>query len=151
MISKVDNGDHSDKVGPGEHSRDSTRPASKDVTPSIVSANLKIVGKLITEGELQIDGTVEGDVNCKQLTVGESAVVSGEITADEVEVHGRVEGQIKARSVHVKKTARVVGDIWHDSLSMEAGAFLDVYCRRNNGTISKAATGQPVTAEHPQA
>tara|TARA_R110002167_G_scaffold23820_3_gene84483 strand:+ start:91 stop:561 length:471 start_codon:yes stop_codon:yes gene_type:complete len=99
--------------------------------PSIISADLRISGNLDTSGQMQIDGTVNGDVSCDTLTIGEGASIVGEVTADSVIIHGRVEGRIKAKRVELSRTARITGDIWHDSLSIEAGAFLDGHCRRN--------------------
>ena len=105
----------------------SKRPA----VPSIMSADLQIDGNLNTRGEMQIDGTVNGDVGCGALTIGENATIVGEISAESVVVHGRVEGRIKAKKVQLTKTARITGDIWHDTLSIDAGAYLDGHCRRN--------------------
>ncbi len=87
MFSKTDEGDQAEASASLDFS---TRPVSKDSTPSLVSANLEVVGNLTTDGELHIDGTVAGDIRCKQLTVGETALLAGKITADEIEVRGRV-------------------------------------------------------------
>ena len=92
--------------------------------PSIISADLKIVGDLHSSGDLQIDGAVEGDITSQSLTVGEGAVVKGTLVAESVRVYGSVTGQVKANSVVLAKTAKVEGDIAHQSLSMEAGATL---------------------------
>jgi predicted acyltransferase (DUF342 family) len=67
--------------------------------PSIISSNLHIVGDLNTNGEIQIDGTVDGDVKGNSLTVGTQATVNGEIFADSVVVRGSVNGRIKADTV----------------------------------------------------
>ena len=133
------------------------RPAAaRGATASLVSANLTVTGNLQTEGEIQIDGTVEGDVTCKKLTVGDTAVISGEIMADEVEVRGRVQGRIRSRAVLLTKSAQVVGDIWHDSLSIEAGAFLEGHMKRNDSasakggqTAAKPAPAAPTTGAAP--
>jgi len=93
--------------------------------PSIISADLQIVGDLESAGEVQIDGEVSGDIRAKILLVGESAVITGEIFADTVRVHGRINGQIKAKFVNLAKTAHVVGDILHENLSIQEGAFLE--------------------------
>lgn len=98
--------------------------------PSIISADMKIVGDLQSDGEIHIDGQVDGDIRTKALLVGETALVRGEIHADVIEVHGRVDGQIKARTVHLAKKAHVVGDIVHEDLSIETGAFLEGHCKR---------------------
>lgn len=98
--------------------------------PSIVSDDMRIVGDMESDGEIHVDGQVEGDVRARALLVGETALVRGEIVAEVVEVHGRVDGQIKARTVHLAKKAHVVGDIVHEDLSIETGAFLEGHCRR---------------------
>ncbi len=92
--------------------------------PSIISADLKIVGDLHSGGDLQVDGAVEGDISSRSLTIGESAVVRGVLVAETVRIYGSVIGEVRANSVILSKTARVEGDISHQSLSMEAGADL---------------------------
>lgn len=132
-----------------------TKSAGKaPAAPSILSANLKIVGNLDTDGEMQIDGTVNGDVSCAALTIGEGATVVGEILAETIVVHGRIEGRIKAKRVQLSKTARVTGDIWHDSLSIDAGAYLDGHCRRNEAeggrTLKVMSGGDKSTSSDPE-
>lgn len=98
--------------------------------PSLLSTDLKVIGNLHSDGEIQIDGIVEGDIHSDVLIVGETAQVFGEISADSVRVHGSVTGQISARSVSLAKTAHVLGDILHENLAIEQGAFLEGHCRR---------------------
>ena len=105
--------------------------------PSLVSSDLEIVGNLTTPGELQLDGTIEGNITCEKLMVGERASVTGGVQANEVVIRGKIIGNVKANNVELAKTAHVIGDIWHDTLAIDAGAFLEGHCRRNDG--------QPVT------
>jgi cytoskeletal protein CcmA (bactofilin family) len=116
--------------------------------PSLLSPDLTITGNLHSQGEIQIDGTIEGDIHSDVLIVGETANVIGEITADSVRVHGRITGQIKANSVSLAKTAHVLGDILHGGLAIEQGAFLEGHCRRietqkkeSEGTINLLVKG----------
>ena len=127
-----------------------TGPAAKSSTPSLISANLNVTGNLQTDGEIQIDGNVEGNVTCKKLTVGDTAAISGEIESDEVVVRGRVQGKIRCRTVLLTKSAHVVGEIWHDNLSIEAGAFLDGHCKRNDSSASKEAARPRAQAKPPE-
>ena len=99
--------------------------APSRTVPSIISADLQIVGDLESSGEVQIDGNVSGDIRAKVLLVGEGAVIKGEIIADTVRVHGHVNGQIKAKFVNLAKTANVIGDILHENLSIQEGAYLE--------------------------
>jgi len=96
----------------------------------MISTDLRIVGDLNSEGEVQIDGTVDGDIRTRILLIGETAHIKGEIIADSVRVHGTVTGQIKAQSVSLASTAHVIGDILHENLSIEQGAYLEGHCRR---------------------
>lgn len=102
-----------------------SRPA-----PSIVSANTQVVGDIASDGEVQIDGRVEGNIRCHSLTVGESGSVTGEISADSANVFGHIKGQIRARSVTLAHTSKMVGDVIHELLAIESGAQLEGYCRR---------------------
>ena len=107
--------------------------------PSIISADLKIVGDLTSTGEIQVDGEITGDIRSKVLLVGETAVVKGEIRAETVRVHGHVDGQIHATFVNLAKTAHVIGDIWHENLSIQEGAFLEGHIRHMSEGQSKDA------------
>lgn len=110
--------------------------------PSLLRTDLKVVGNLLSDGKIQIDGTVEGDIHTDVLVIGETAQVSGEIIADSVRVHGRVTGQIQGRSVSLAKSAHVLGDILHESLAIEQGAYLEGHCRRIEGAGSKKKDGK---------
>jgi cytoskeletal protein CcmA (bactofilin family) len=98
--------------------------------PSIISIDLKVHGNLSSNGEIQIDGSVEGDINCKALIVGAKGSVSGEVTAQTVRVHGAIKGKVKANSVFLASTAQMSGDIEHESLAIEPGAFMEGHCKR---------------------
>src|SRR4029077_21118069 len=77
---------------------DSTRPTPRSAAPSIISSDLKILGDLISAGDLQVDGIVEGDIQSRSLTIGEGAVVNGNLVAETTRVCGQVTGQIKAKT-----------------------------------------------------
>lgn len=104
--------------------------ATKPAVPSILSRDLVMTGDLKSDGEIQVDGNIIGDIKTKSLLVGKTANVKGEIIAEHVRVHGTVDGQIKAHTVTLAKTAHVVGDILHVNLSIETGAFLEGLCKR---------------------
>lgn len=103
---------------------------AKASAPSIISADLHVIGDMKSDGEIQIDGKLEGDIHARSVLVGETAIVKGHVIADHIRVHGSVEGEIKARSVSLAKKAHVIGDILHEDLSIETGAFLEGHCKR---------------------
>ncbi len=118
----------------------------KSNAPSIISNNLKVTGNLNTDGDVQIDGEIDGDVNSKQITLGESGVVNGAIIADMARISGTVNGAITARVVELGRTARITGDINHFSLAIEPGAFVQGQMSHVDEQKLKPAsngTGQP--------
>ena len=98
--------------------------------PSLLSMDFDVTGDIHSDGEVQIDGTINGNINANILIIGESAQVIGEITAETVRIHGRVTGQVQANSVSLAKTAHILGDVLHGNIAIEQGAFLEGHCRR---------------------
>lgn len=125
------------------------RSAMKSKAPSIISADMVLNGSLSSEGEVQLDGSVEGNIRAGSLTIGEEASVDGEVIAETVIVRGKVKGSIRARQVQLAATARIEGDIVHSALSMESGAFFDGHCRHSSDPVADA--GGSSTAKAPAA
>ena len=107
-----------------------TSGPSKGVAPSLLSSDLNITGNLESAGDMQVDGTIDGDIKSFTLTVSESGVIRGTVDAEEVTVAGSVTGQIKARHVILVKGAKVIADLIQDRLSIEPGAFFEGNCRQ---------------------
>ena len=105
-------------------------------TPSIIASDVTITGDLVTEGDIQMDGTVVGDVKSRTLTIGEQAQIEGSIAAKDLRVFGAVVGQVEAESVALSKNAKVMGDIVHSNLTIEQGATLE-------GNLRRMAVAQP--------
>lgn len=106
------------------------RPSLLNTAPSIIAADLHIVGNVTTEGELHIDGRVDGDIQARAVTIGDSGHVVGHIDADEIVAQGIVSGSIKARKVLLATGCKVIADISHGALTIEDGASFEGQCRR---------------------
>ena len=66
-------------------------PVAKPKPPaSMLSQDLNIVGNIKTTGDIQVEGTVEGDIKAHLLTIGETATIKGEVVADDVVINGRI-------------------------------------------------------------
>ena len=119
-------------------------------SPSLLSSDLTIKGNVMTSGDIQIEGTIEGDVRAHLLTVGESATIKGEIVADDVVVNGRVVGRLRGLKVRLTTTARVEGDIVHKTIAIESGAHFEGSVQRQEDPLgdsrSRAATTTGATA-----
>lgn len=110
------------------------RPDVNKSVPSIISADLSVEGHLVSAGEVQVDGTVNGDIRCKALIVGVKGSVIGEVIAQTVRMHGSIKGMIRAKSVFLASTARMAGDVEHESLAIEPGAYMEGHCKRISET-----------------
>jgi cytoskeletal protein CcmA (bactofilin family) len=120
----------------------SSKPLSGQI-PSILGHDLVITGDIIAEGEVQIEGRVEGNIKATSLTIGEQGSVNGTIKAGTVVVRGKVSGKITASRVEMLDTANVTADVVQDSLTIANGAFFDGKCSRKTkpvGTTSTATT-----------
>jgi len=118
--------------------------------PSIIGSDVRITGDLKTPGEVQFEGTLEGDLQCGALTVGQQAALNGAIVADAVVVRGAIIGSIRARAVRLDKTAKVIGDIWHEDITIESGAFIEGHCVHVDNPLEDVdAQGKPAPAEKP--
>ncbi|MBL1437364.1 MAG: polymer-forming cytoskeletal protein [Rhodobacteraceae bacterium] len=105
-------------------------------SPSVLSSDLTVTGNLVTSGDIQIEGTVEGDIRAHLLTVGEGATVKGECVADDVVVNGRVVGCVRGIKVRLTASARVEGDIIHKTIAIESGAHFEGSVKREDDPLS---------------
>ena len=122
------------------------RRSAKSVGPSILGPDIAINGSIQSEGEIQLDGAVEGDVRAGSLTVGEHAAVKGEVEAETALIRGHVSGSVRARHVQLASTARIEGDIIHSTLAIESGAYFEGNCRRAEDPIGGKA-GKPAASQ----
>jgi cytoskeletal protein CcmA (bactofilin family) len=108
------------------------------MVPSIISGDLIISGNLLSGGELQVDGTIDGDVRASSLVIGEQATVTGEVLGEEVIIRGRVIGSVRGLRVVLAANCHVEGEIFHESLAVEPGAYFEGNCRRSEDPLSRS-------------
>src|SRR6056297_931482 len=105
---------------------------------SVLSADLTVTGNMKTTGDIQIEGTVEGDIRAHLLTIGEGATVKGECMADDVVINGRIVGRVRGLKVRLTSTARVEGDIIHKTIAIESGAHFEGSVQRQEDPLSQS-------------
>ncbi len=109
--------------------------------PSIISADMTVNGTLTATGDIQVDGTVEGDISSASLTIGEKATVHGEVISEDVVIRGRVIGSVRANRVQLSSSSHVEGDIYHQALAVETGAFFEGNCRHSDNPMAESGGG----------
>jgi len=119
------------------------RPPER-VTPSVIGADLTIMGNMISDGEVQVDGEVQGDLHGSHVVVGEKARITGGIIAQEIVVRGHVMGSIRGNKVMLQASSHVEGDVHHQALSIEQGAYFEGKSRRADDPLGERTSSPPV-------
>ena len=114
-------------------------PSRAHVGPSLIGAGLSIIGRLECAGDLQIEGSIEGEVRGQGVRIGSAAVVKGSVFGEIVQLAGTVEGNIEGHSVILAKTAHVSGDICYHSLQIEEGAYFSGQSRPKRKETARPA------------
>lgn len=85
-----------------------------DNTTTVVGESIMIVGDISGQGDITINGTVEGEINFREndVLVGENGTVNANVTARNISVEGDVRGELRAtEQISIRKSGRVNGDI----------------------------------------
>jgi len=127
--------------------------ANERTPPSVIGPDLVIHGNLSSNGQVQIDGEVQGDIHGTHIVVGERARITGGIVSEEVVVRGHVMGSIRGKRVMLQAQSHVEGDIYHQALAIEQGAFFEGKSRRSEDPLGSAANNEspPMSAPVPPA
>ncbi|MDH3233873.1 MAG: polymer-forming cytoskeletal protein [Alphaproteobacteria bacterium] len=105
--------------------------------PSIISEGVEIVGDMIGETEIQVDGSVRGNLKAKRVMIGRTGLVDGSIKAETVVIAGNVSGDTNAKNITLEASARIKGGVSvSGDLSMAAGARLEGKVTMKQGGMS---------------
>ena len=119
------------------------------MVPSIIGEDLMITGNVTSKGEIQVDGEIQGDVNCGSLLLGDKSQIIGCVLAEDVVVRGRVLGSIRGLRVTLQAQSHVEGDIFHQSLAIEQGAYFEGKSRRTDDPLADSRTCRQQRARVP--
>lgn len=123
---------------PATYAKTPTPSVSSKMVPSIIGEDLSISGNVTSKGEIQVDGEIQGDINCGSLLLGDKSQVIGNVMAEDVVVRGRVVGSIRGLRVTLQAQSHVEGDIFHQSLAIEQGAYFEGKSRRSDNPLAEA-------------
>lgn len=78
----------------------------------LISKETLVKGTIETSSLIQIEGTLEGDINANSLIhVGKTGKIIGNIFADSILVDGTISGEVIANRIEIGSTGKVVANI----------------------------------------
>ena len=103
-----------------------------------ITAESKIIGTIVANNDIRIDGTVEGDIQCRgKVVIGEKGFVHGNIQCTNAEVQGRIEGKVEAlQTLALRASANIQGDVVTQSLIVEPNAIFCGTCQMGKKTAA---------------
>lgn len=110
------------------------------VQHSILSADTTLTGDLVSSGDVTVEGTIDGSIKCRSLTLYGQPTIKGSVEAETAHVSGTFTGELRANKVILNKTAKMRGDIYQDVLEMHSGAQFEGKVARLPGSQARSAT-----------
>lgn len=99
-------------------------------------------GNLSVPETIRIDGTVNGNCECKELLIlGADGQINGDITAQNVIISGKVEGDVCVQAkLELLSTGKLTGNITARSLVIDEDACFDGRCTMTTNSSAAANT-----------
>ncbi|MDR0370584.1 MAG: polymer-forming cytoskeletal protein [Prevotellaceae bacterium] len=113
---------------------------------NVLATGTVLTGTIVAESDFRLDGSVEGEINCKgKIVIGPKGYVKGNIMTENAEIFGNIDGIIRVRERLILKSSAVIkGDIFIQTLEIEPGAKLNGSCTMSGKEAIAATTGIPV-------
>lgn len=108
--------------------------SAKDMTgkeaETIIGPSVKVKGNFQGEGNIIIEGIVEGNVKTsKNLLIGNKAKITANVEAGEAKIGGEIIGNIKVNGyLEIISSAKILGDVEATEISIAKGAILNGKC-----------------------
>ncbi len=111
---------------------------------NLIGEGTVIEGKLISRGNIRIDGRIIGELAASEtVSIGTSGEIEGSITAKNISVGGKIRGSISAQEKLIFESKAIInGDIRATKLVIDEGAVFDGNCSMtgNRYTIPETST-----------
>ncbi len=121
----------------------------RHVQHSFISADTTVTGDIESAGDISVEGSVEGNVTCRTLSLRGEPTITGDVHADAVHVCGRFMGALRAKKVVLTKAARMTGDIYYETLEIKEGAEFEGGIRCTVSSVSKPVTRDVAAPQGP--
>ena len=113
---------------------------------NVIGEGTQIHGDLISNGDVRIDGRVEGNLKTTgKCVIGPSGFVQGNIEAKNADLSGTLNGNLRVKELLLlKSSGKINGDIVTSKIVVENGGEFNGSCTMGNATDNKK-NGQSAT------
>ena len=114
---------------------------------SIIGPGMNIIGDLVTDGTVRVEGRIEGTVRAgKAVVIGKGGEVVGDVLTQDAVIGGRVRGTVVAESrLELQSSSDIEGQIRARSahLQLEEGARFNGQIQMLDGSEALALPAPP--------
>jgi cytoskeletal protein CcmA (bactofilin family) len=114
---------------------------------SIIAAGTTLKGDLSSTGDIRIDGSLQGNINCTaKVVIGANGVVKGDINGQQADIMGTIDGNIKVKELlQLKGGSNVNGNIHAGKLQIETSANFNGQCFMTTNTPASNVNSSPAS------
>ena len=92
--------------------------------PSILSEGLYFKGELTAKGTVHVEGSLNGQIQVDELTIGSRGQVDGFVSCKTLHIKGRFSGTATCEELTLTSSATVDGHVVYKTLSVQKGAAI---------------------------
>ncbi|MDP2175976.1 MAG: polymer-forming cytoskeletal protein [Bacteroidota bacterium] len=100
---------------------------------NMIGVGTVINGDISSEGDIRIDGIIEGKVISKsKIAMGISATIKGDVNARSADISGKIVGDIEiTETLYLRASSKITGNIKTNKLVIESGSEFNGTCMMN--------------------
>ena len=108
---------------------------------NVIVEGSKVIGDMITQSNLRIDGEVVGNISAaSKVVIGATGKIKGNLSCGSADIEGSIEGLLKVEGLlTLRSTATINGEITVAKLQIEEGANFSGNCMMSNFKSTKKA------------
>lgn len=117
-----------------ENTGDVSAPGTGAAT--IIAAGTVLKGDISSNGDIRIDGSLQGNIQCQaKVVIGSNGSVEGDISGQQADIMGKVSGTIKVKELlQLKGGSFVNGNLYAGKLQIEPSANFNGQCHMTTAT-----------------
>ena len=93
----------------------------KNNSLSIIGEGIELSGEINTEGNIHIDGSMNGIIRANEVVIGPNGNFDGEIIADILIINGTIKGKFTIKNLHIRAEGLLQGRAKYEVLVVESG------------------------------